>query len=55
MWFVPVDTYAGGIAAQLVTATLEAREQKALESEKKPIQAEVAIVEDTFDDPKEAS
>ena len=51
MWFVPVDTYSGGITAVLVNAALEAREQKALENEKKPIQAEVAIV----NDPKEES
>ena len=51
MWFVPVDTYTGGFSAQLVQATLEAKEKK--EASEKPVEAEV--VEDIFDDPKESS
>ena len=43
MWFVAVDTYAGGYAAVLENAALEARDQKAEESELKEVKADIAI------------
>ena len=55
MWFVAVDTYAGGYAAVLENAALEARDQKAEESELKEVKADIPIIQDTPDDPKESS
>jgi len=60
MWFVPVDTYTGGFTCELVSKTLEAKEEKEKEEEKKaePLaEPEALLVQDLFEDEevKEAS